>query len=166
MEFLTKDDIIQFNEMTIQEHGGNFVPPCNFLNENSLDYLLEAVGSELFGQPMYPSISDKAAFYMFSISTGHIFNDGNKRTGLEAALLFLKLNGVILSNYLAPIEREDYRLIPEKGETSEDILEHFTLEMASSKITLDEARLWFKENVVEKDVPPGVVNGEYEETTD
>ena len=93
MEFLTKDDIVQFNEMTIQEHGGNFVPPCNFLNENSLDYMLEAVGSELFGQPMYPSISHKAAFYMFSIVTGHIFQDGNKRTGLEAALLFLKLNG-------------------------------------------------------------------------
>ncbi|HFA50670.1 MAG TPA: type II toxin-antitoxin system death-on-curing family toxin [Bacteroidetes bacterium] len=30
---------------------------------------------------------------MFQIVTGHVFQDGNKRTGLEAAILFLKLNG-------------------------------------------------------------------------
>ncbi len=146
MEFLTKDDIVQFNEMTIQEHGGNFVPPCNFLNENSLDYLLEAVGSELFGQPMYPSISDKAAFYMFSIVTGHIFQDGNKRTGLEAALLFLKLNGAILDDALTQIAAPPDKLIPSVGGDSLELLENFTIEMASSQITLDEARQWFAAN--------------------
>ena len=92
MKLLTKDIIIQFDELTVQKHGGSFVPLGNFLNENSLDYMLEAVNAELFGVEMYPTIADKAAFYMFSIVTGHIFQDGNKRTGLGAARLFLKMN--------------------------------------------------------------------------
>ncbi|MCB0564470.1 MAG: type II toxin-antitoxin system death-on-curing family toxin [Phaeodactylibacter sp.] len=96
MEYLTKKDIILINQMTIKQHGGNFVPPFNFLNESTVDYLIEAVGGELFGTPVYPKISDKAGLYMFNIISGHAFQDGNKRTGLEVVLLFLKLNDSIL----------------------------------------------------------------------
>lgn len=166
MRILTKTDIIHFNKATVEKHGGTFVPPGNFLNESSLDYLLEAVNGELFGQAMYPTLADKAAFYMFSIVTGHIFQDGNKRTGLGAARLFLRLNGVKMGQNLSQIEGEKGRAIPEIGGDFKVILFNFTLEMASGKISLEEARLWFKENIVEKDVPPGVVNGEYEEATD
>jgi death-on-curing protein len=35
-----------------------------------------------------------AAAYLFHISQNQPFNDGNKRTGLAAALVFLDLNGV------------------------------------------------------------------------
>lgn len=42
---------------------------------------------------MCPSVSDKAGLYMFNIISNHIFSDGNKRTGLEAALLFVDLDG-------------------------------------------------------------------------
>ncbi len=148
MELLTKEDIVQINELTNQAHGGNFVPPFNFLNENSLDYLLEAVDAELFGEQMYRGISDKAAFYMFSIVTGHIFQDGNKRTGLEAALLFLKLNEKRLKDDLAQIKIEEGRLIPASGASSNKILESFTLEMASGQISLDKVKLWFRLNTI------------------
>lgn len=36
MKFLTKQQIIQFNNATIVAHGGNFLPPANFLNEENL----------------------------------------------------------------------------------------------------------------------------------
>ncbi len=166
MILLFKKSIIAINRRTIAEHGGNFVPPNNFLHEEGLDYTVEAINESLFGEPMYPSLGDKAAFYMYQIITGHVFQDGNKRTGLEAALTFLQLNNADLQDYLTPIEGDNDCLIPTNGESSDEILENFTLEMASGKITLDEARLWFKENVVEREIPSGVVNGENEETTD
>ena len=60
MNYLAKDDIIIINQRTVQLHGGNFVPPFNLLNENPLDYLIEAVEAEMFGAPLYPEIDDKA----------------------------------------------------------------------------------------------------------
>lgn len=92
MIYLTKQQIIRLNTATIEAHGGNFMPPSNFLHEENLDYLLEAVQAEMFGEPLYPTISDKAALYCYNIICNHIFSDGNKRTGLAAALIFLNLN--------------------------------------------------------------------------
>jgi len=51
MEYLTKADIIFINQKTIKKHGGNFIPPNNFLNEAPLDYLIEVISSEMFGKP-------------------------------------------------------------------------------------------------------------------
>ncbi len=93
MIYLTKQQVIRLNIATIKEHGGNFMPPANFLHEENLDYLLEAVQAEMFGAPLYPTIADKAALYCYNIICNHIFTDGNKRTGLGAALVFLNLNG-------------------------------------------------------------------------
>jgi death on curing protein len=150
MKILPKSDIIHFNKATVEEHGGNFVPPGNFLNENSLDYLLEAVNGELLGQAMYPTLADKAAFYMFSIVTGHIFQDGNKRTGLGAARYFLWMNGIKMGQDLVQIKNQSGQLIPENGGDFKGVLYNFTLEMASGKITLDEARQWFAVNTQAK----------------
>jgi death on curing protein len=94
MTYLDKADIVFINQQTVSVHGGLFMPPYNFLHEENLDYLLEAVQAEMFGEPLYPSISDKAAVYCYNIICNHIFSDGNKRTGLEAGLAFLKLFGV------------------------------------------------------------------------
>ena len=67
MDYLQKQDITKINQKTIERHGGNFTPPFNFLHESNLDYVLEAVAAEMFGEPLYPDIHDKAAVYMFSI---------------------------------------------------------------------------------------------------
>ena len=83
---------------------------------------------------------------MFNINGGHIFTDGNKRTALESALLFLKLNGYKLKEQLSKIELHG-KLIPEKGNSSNEILLEFALEVASSKHDLEEVQSWFKENI-------------------
>jgi death-on-curing protein len=58
---------------------------------------VEAVGASLSGQPICPTIHDKAAFYATRIIQDHIFMDGNKRTGMLCALRFLLSNGRALS---------------------------------------------------------------------
>ncbi len=131
MEFLEKADIIFINKNTVEAHGGNFMPPNNLLKEQPLDYVVDVVEAEMFGEPLYPEIHDKAAVYLFNIISNHIFTDGNKRTGLEAALSFLKLNG--------------HRLRRDLGK---DDLLAFVLKVASGESTLDECREWFKENIV------------------
>jgi death on curing protein len=67
IQYLDKDDITFINQKTVAEHGGNFMPPNNFLHEENLDYLLEAVKAEMFGEPLYPTITDKAAIYCYNI---------------------------------------------------------------------------------------------------
>jgi len=37
MKYLRKEDFLVINKKTIDKHGGNFVPPFNFLKGNSLD---------------------------------------------------------------------------------------------------------------------------------
>ena len=127
--YLEKQDVTYINEQTVAIHGGNFMVPNNFLHEENLDYLLEAVQAEMFGEPLYPTISDKAALYCYNIICNHIFTDGNKRTGLETALAFLKLNGFRL--------RKDLPL---------NDLYDFILKVASGLSSLDECKAWFLEN--------------------
>ena len=59
MRKLTKTGIITLNKESIINDGGNFMPPSNLLNESNLDYLIEIVDSEMFGEPLYPEIWDK-----------------------------------------------------------------------------------------------------------
>lgn len=134
IEYLEKDDITFINQKTIAEHGGNFMPPHNFLHEENLDYLLEAVQAEMFGEPLYPSISDKAALYCYNIICNHIFTDGNKRTGLASALAFLRLNGMRLNKVLP-------------NETITD----FILKVAAGQSILEECRAWFETHQVKTD---------------
>ncbi len=147
MEYLQKDDITLINKKTIQRHGGNFVPPYNFLNESALDYLLDAVQATMFDKPLYPEIYQKAGLYMYNIVCNHVFQDGNKRTGLAAALLFLKLNGYRLKDKLSCLVTNENKQIPAKGNTINEILIEFTLAVAAGKIKLEECQQWFEINI-------------------
>jgi death-on-curing protein len=131
MIYLDKEDIILINKETVEAHGGNYMPPSNFLHESNLDYLLEAVQAEMFGQPLYPDITDKASVYCYNIICNHIFTDGNKRTGLEAGIAFLKLNNMRLRKNLPLMELQD-----------------FIIKIASGESSLEECRTWFADNSV------------------
>ncbi len=133
MVFLTKQQIIKINRLTIKYHGGNFDEPNNFLHESSLDYLVDAINAEIFEQEMYPTIFDKAGVYMYNIIANHIFSDGNKRTGLEACLVFLKLN--------------QYQLSPN---ITNQILTDFILSVASAEQSLEAVQAWLKANAIPK----------------
>lgn len=144
MKKLTVAQIRFLNRMTIKENGGQFVPPHNYLHGEHLEYLTEMVEAELFGEALYPEVSDKAALYMFSIISNHVFSDGNKRTGLTAALTFLYVNNCFLSELLTV---PDGFKLSFSRDSYDDHLEAFTLAVASAELRLDDCRAWFAHNI-------------------
>ncbi len=146
MKYLSKKFIIHINKRTTKAHGGSFIAPNNILKGDNLDYLLDAVMAEMFEAPLYPEIFQKAAVYFYTIINGHIFNDGNKRTALESALIFLELNGFrikIKINNLTLTETEKIDFSNEKN----NVLFQFTNYFASGLGDLDLCIEWFKENI-------------------
>lgn len=133
MRYLTKTIVVAINKKTILSHGGNFIEPYNFLNEQNLDYLIEILRAEMFGEPLYPKLSDKVGLYMYNIIANHIFQDGNKRTGLEAAIVFLRINGFNISQNLHLNDLYD-----------------FTIKVASGESSLEECQQWFDINMVKE----------------
>ncbi len=58
-----------------------------------LDAAVHRPQASMFGEDAYPSLVEKAAALMHSIVCNHALVDGNKRLGLSATLVFLRLNG-------------------------------------------------------------------------
>ena len=46
------------------------------------------------GQFLHEDLFEMAVAYLFHITKNHPFIDGNKRTGMVCALVFLELNGI------------------------------------------------------------------------
>jgi death-on-curing protein len=88
MKYLTIEDIL----IIAVGHVGNY----QLLNENQLRYLVGIVGEKFGDTDLFPTLFQKAAVYTYHIITGHIFLDGNKRIGLNCAILFLEFNGCTL----------------------------------------------------------------------
>ena len=131
MRYLTKKRVVQLNKATVDAHGGNFTPPNNFLHEENLDYLLEAVQTEMFGEPLYPKLVIKRLFIATMLFV--IISLRWKQTNwFSLCLAFLNLNGFDLSLKINDAPLTDY-----------------ILKIASGKSNLEECRSWFAENVVE-----------------
>lgn len=79
------------------------------------------------GLPLYPDLATKAAALMESLVLGHPFVDGNKRVGITAAALFLRLNGQQLN-------------------VSNQELEAFALAVARGELDLDAITAWIQAN--------------------
>lgn len=73
-------------------YGGEFIGEDNFHNPASLDWVLQAMQYPIFGTDLYPTLAKKSAILAWTIISGHVFFDGNKRTGLFTSLKFLELN--------------------------------------------------------------------------
>ena len=88
MRYLTIAEILEVAE----GHVGTY----HLLDEARLHYVIDAVSGKFGDIELYPTLSQKAAVYAHHIVTGHVFLDGNKRTGLHCAILFLEVNGCTL----------------------------------------------------------------------
>jgi len=94
--FLTLDNICEINREWIQRYGGRYIAADrNLCNKASLEYILVAIQYPIFGVHRFPRLIDKASALAWWIIEGHIFNDGNKRTGMQAAIETFGLNGVM-----------------------------------------------------------------------
>ena len=96
IELLTTEDIVSINASLINTFGGFLASYPNLRPDGpGLEYLLAMITYPLGGIDLYPSVVDKAAYTAFYIITRHPFIDTNKRTGMEAAMELLELNGFV-----------------------------------------------------------------------
>lgn len=92
LTFLTPEEVITFNQYQTSKYGGTFA----IINIGSIESAVSAAQFTAF----YSHGADIfliAATYAAHIAQNHGFRDGNKRTGLMAALVFLDTNGSTFS---------------------------------------------------------------------
>ena len=78
----------------IRRYGGAYGVRDNDL----LSSALAMPGTTFEGQYLHKDLFEQAAAYAFHLCQNHPFLDGNKRTGLASALVFLSLNGIELDD--------------------------------------------------------------------
>ncbi len=123
MKYLTAEQVLFLHARLIDETGGSH-------GVRDIGMLLSAVGrpsASFAGQDLYPDVFTKAAALMESLVKNHPFVDGNKRTGIATAGLFLLQNG--------------YRLTATNNE-----LEGLTLAVARSETTPDQIASWCRDH--------------------
>ena len=86
--FLTIEEVIVLNQSQIDAHGGIH----GIRDRGGLESALGAPRNHL--AYMGGDLFDLAGTLMASLPRNHPFLDGNRRTGLLAAAVFLELNGV------------------------------------------------------------------------
>ena len=123
MRFPTRQDVIQINRRQIETSHGTFISPDNIRNDNSLEWVLDAIRHPLFAVDMYPTVAEKAAVLAWTIINGHVFHDGNKRTGLIAALTFLDINDIAIE--AEEPEFEKLTMAVARGESDKDAIAEF-----------------------------------------
>ncbi len=91
--FLTVDDVLQIHADQLAVFGGGSGVRDRALLESAVAQPCASFGGEF----VHDGLLQMAAVYLFHIVKNHPFVDGNKRAGLLAALVFLDLNGVSIS---------------------------------------------------------------------
>ena len=119
--FLTLDEVITIHKNQIELYGGVFGIRDIGLLKSAI-----AIPSAGFDEHYFHNdLFEMAAAYLFHIICNHPFTDGNKRTGVVAALVFLELNGVSIQ----ADENEFYNIIEKvaagKKEIAKNIIADF-----------------------------------------
>ena len=130
MNYLTAEQVLFLHARLIAETGES--QGVRYLN-----LLLSALGrprASFEQRDLYPDITSKAAVLMDSLIRNHPFIDGNNRTGITAAAMFLHINGF-------------------KLDVSNIELEAFTMEVVQSQQSIDEISAWFQAHTVSEMIP-------------
>lgn len=89
MHYLTVEQLLLVHSMVLDETGGLH----GLRDRGRLESAIAAPQQQAFGRELYPTVFDKAAVYARAVIMDHPFVDGNKRTGMTAAFVFLENNG-------------------------------------------------------------------------
>jgi death-on-curing protein len=92
--FLTLAEVIDIHNDQIDRYGGEAGARDIGLLESALAVPQAGFGGEL----LHSSLFEIAAAYAYHISENQPFLDGNKRTALAAALIFLELNDISIED--------------------------------------------------------------------
>jgi death-on-curing protein len=128
MIYLTPEQVLFIHSRLVTETGGSH-------GVRDLGLLESAVArprATFDGKELYPDLFTKTAVLMDSLINNHPFLDGNKRTGITAAGLFLLINGWKLT-------------------ASPENLETITLRVASEGVEVTILTGWLRKNSIGKD---------------
>lgn len=92
VEFLGLDEVLALHFDQIRRYGGR----RGIRDLRLLESALATPETTYDDEFLHTSLAEMAAAYLFHIVRNHPFVDGNKRTGLIAALAFLGLNDLEL----------------------------------------------------------------------
>ncbi|GAA0978406.1 type II toxin-antitoxin system death-on-curing family toxin [Acrocarpospora macrocephala] len=87
--FLTTTDVLAIAE--------EILPSVGLRDGGQLHAAVFRPQTSLYGEDAYPDLWTKAAALIQSLIIGHPLVDGNKRLGWTSAVVFLELNGQILT---------------------------------------------------------------------
>ena len=87
--FLTLAEVLEIQHVQIERYGGD----PTLRDRGLLESALAVPESSFGGEFLHPTLFAMAAAYAYHIAENQPFVDGNKRTGLAAALVFLAING-------------------------------------------------------------------------
>ncbi len=124
MILLTVDEIIILHDKLIQRTGGSY----GIRDKNLLESAIYSAMSSFGDNEVYPSIEEKAARLMFSLTNNHAFVDGNKRIGVFTMLMTLQLNNI-------------------KIQYTQSELISLSLSVAAGKIGYERILFWIKEHL-------------------
>ncbi len=123
VRYLSLEEILRIHFQVIEDFGGSH----GVRDEGRLKSVVEAPKLVAFGVSQYNTVFDKAAVYMRNIIGDHPFTDGNKRTAVTVAAIFLMRNGYVFGT--SPLELED-----------------FTVNVVTKKYTVAEISEWIAAN--------------------
>jgi len=92
--FLTLAEVLDIHKDQIERYGGAHGIRDIGLVESALAMPQAGFG----GEYLHGSLFEMAAAYAYHIAENQPFLDGNKRTGLAAALVFLDMNGIVIDD--------------------------------------------------------------------
>ena len=121
--FLLLEEVLEIQRNQVDLYGGSHGVKDHGMLESALAQPAASFGGEF----LHKDIIEMAGAYCFHLIENHPFNDGNKRVGIVATLIFLEMN--------------DYEF-----DVSEEILEKFVLDVASGKLTKTEVTKFIKQN--------------------
>ena len=123
MNYLIPEQVLFIHARLVDETGGEH-------GLRDLSMLLSALArprATFDGQELYPTTFLKASALLESLLQNHPFLDGNKRTGITSAAMFLLINGFQLT-------------------TENDALADFTFRVVLEHPELDKITKWFEGN--------------------
>lgn len=115
VRYLSAEELLQIHSIVIDETGGSH----GVRDLGQVEGAAKAPAQTFGGKELYPDLFSKAAVYLHSAINHHSFIDGNKRTAVSAAGIFLELNNTRLQAKEGELEKLALRCVAEKLEILE-----------------------------------------------
>jgi death-on-curing protein len=123
LKLFSVDDLELIHMQIIDASGGSH----STRDRGRLEAAAATQNQAVFGEELYKTVHEKAAALARGIIADHPFVDGNKRTGIMAALIFLERNGA-------------------ETKVGDKTLEDFAVEIAIKKLDVPAITEWLKQH--------------------